>query len=324
MFVLGLQGSPRKKGNSEYLLNTFLAACEDRGAETELVRTDKLDIQPCKELIVCEKKGYCPLKDEMEPGFYGKIRRADVVVVASPVFFYGVSAQVKIFIDRCQMFWGRKYKLGLRDPDAANRKGVLLSVAASGGKRLFEGVELTAKYFFDAISADFAESLTYKKVEAAGAIRDVPGVDDDILAAADRVVTKIRNRPTLLFVSRQDAGRSQMAAAFAKAAASGSVRVLSAGVEPAPDIAPGVETYMADQGLDIKYQLPKPLAQVLAGNRDGLPPVRIISLDADGVDGAEAWRLAAPFDPGDAASVARAGEEMRDRVTALVGDMTAG
>ncbi|MCG8618354.1 MAG: flavodoxin family protein, partial [Desulfobacterales bacterium] len=113
MFVLGIQGSPRKNGNCEYLLSAFLKECETRGARTETIRPHNLDIGPCKELIVCEKKGFCPIRDQMEELGYEKIRQADVVVLASPVFFYGVTAQVKVFIDRCQMFWGRKYKLRL-------------------------------------------------------------------------------------------------------------------------------------------------------------------------------------------------------------------
>ena len=53
MFVLGLQGSPRKKGNSDFLLTRFLKACENRGAGTETIHLDKLNIQPCRELVVC-------------------------------------------------------------------------------------------------------------------------------------------------------------------------------------------------------------------------------------------------------------------------------
>ncbi len=61
MFVLGIQGSPRKKGNSDYLLTSFLKACESHGAQTQVIHPEKLDIQPCRELIVCEKKGFCPM-----------------------------------------------------------------------------------------------------------------------------------------------------------------------------------------------------------------------------------------------------------------------
>ncbi len=321
MFVLGLQGSPRKNGNSVYLLNRFLEACGNRGARTETLILDGLKIQPCRELVVCEKKGFCPIKDEMEPRIYGLIRRADVVVLASPVFFYNVSAQAKILIDRCQMFWGRRYKMKLTDPDAGSRQGVLLSAGASGGKRLFEGVELTAHYFFDAVSARFAESLTYKKVEAAGAVADVPGVDDDIRQAADRVMDAERNKPALVFVSEKDACRSQIAAAYAKMAARGRIRVLSAGIDPAGDIHAGTLAFLTDQGIDIKYRLPRSLESLMADEFRERQPSCVVSMVPGNVSvpGAKSlyWDLRGYSDDDTPAAL---GDEIRRRVTALISD----
>lgn len=264
MFVLGIQGSPRKNGNSDYLLTTFLKACESFGARTQVVHPGKLNIKPCEELIVCEKKGFCPIKDEMEEKGYALVKRADVVVLASPVFFYSVTAQAKIFIDRCQMFWGRKYKLKLADPDLYSRQGFLLSVGASGGKRLFEGVELTAKYFFDAISADFTGSLTYKNVEDSKDILPRAEVPQEIQDAVKHLLEPLMARPCILFVSRQDSCRSHMAAAFVKETVKGRARVLTAGYEAAGKPNPDMVTVMAEKGLDLKYQTPNCLEQVLA------------------------------------------------------------
>lgn len=321
MFVLGLQGSPRKNGNSVYLLKRFLDACENRGARTETIPLDGLKIQPCRELVVCEKKGFCPIKDEMEPRIYGLIRRADVVVLASPVFFYNVSAQAKILIDRCQMFWGRRYKMKLSDPDAGSRQGVLLAAGASGGKRLFDGVELTAHYFFDAVSARFAESLTYNKVEAAGAVAEVPGVDDDIRQAADRVMDAERTKPALVFVSEKDAYRSQIAAAYAKMAASGRIRVLSAGIHPAGDIHAETLAFLADQGIDIKYRLPRSLETLMAEEFKERQPSCVVSMVSQGgsVPGTENryWNLDDSREDGGIAFVAN---EIRKRVDMLLSD----
>ena len=265
MFVLGIQGSPRKKGNCDYLLTSFLKACESHGAVTQVIHPDKLDIQPCKELIVCEKKGFCPIQDEMEEMGYSLVKKADIVVLASPVFFYNVPAQVKGFIDRCQMFWGRKYKLKLRDPDAYHRKGFLLSVGASGGKRLFEGVELTAKYFFDAISAENFGSLTYRNVEDAGDIIGRPGLLKEIQTAAAKLVEPVLNKKTLLFVSDKDACCSQMAAAFAKEAVKGRFKVLTAGKVAAARSDATMVKVMAEKNMDLKYQTPQSLEKVLTG-----------------------------------------------------------
>ena len=142
MLIFGLQGSPRKKGNTNFLLSTFMEAAEKKGARTHTVDVTKKNILPCKEYTVCEKKGFCPIDDDVRDEIYPLLRRADVVVVATPIFFYNMSSQLKAVIDRCQMFWARKYKLKLKDPGANMRRGFLLSVGATKGKNLFEGLQL--------------------------------------------------------------------------------------------------------------------------------------------------------------------------------------
>jgi multimeric flavodoxin WrbA/protein-tyrosine-phosphatase len=274
MFVLGIQGSPRKKGNCDHLLTLFLKACESHGAITQVIHPERLDIGPCRELLVCEKRGVCPIRDEMEEKGYALVKKADVVVLASPVFFYNVTAQAKVFIDRCQMFWGRKYKLRLKDPDRYSRQGFLLSVAASGGKRLFEGVELTAKYFFDAISADYAGSLTYRNMEDAGDILPRPELTREIQDAASHLLAPVLTKKSILFVSNKDACCSQMAAVFVKEAVKGKIIVLTAGKDAAETVDPEVVMVMAEKHLDLKYRVPQSLEKVLAGL--ARPPHRVI------------------------------------------------
>ena len=146
MLILGLQGSPRKKGNTNFLLTTFLQAAEQRGATTRIISVAESNILPCKEYVVCEKKGTCPIDDDMAGEIYGLLRQAEVVVLASPIFFYNMTSQLKALVDRCQVFWARKYRLKLSDPLKATRRGYLLSVAATRGKTLFDGLQLTTKY----------------------------------------------------------------------------------------------------------------------------------------------------------------------------------
>jgi multimeric flavodoxin WrbA/protein-tyrosine-phosphatase len=298
MFVLGIQGSPRKKGNSDHLLTLFLKACESHGARTRVIHPEKLDIGPCRELLVCEKKGVCPIRDEMEEKGYSLVKQADVVVLASPVFFYNVTAQAKVFIDRCQMFWGRKYKLGLKDPDGYSRQGFLLSVAASGGKRLFEGVELTAKYFFDAISADYAGSLTYRNVEDAGDILPRPELAEEIQDAAKHLLAPVFEKQRILFISNKDACTSQMAAAFVKDAVKGRSLVLTAGINAAAAVDPYMVRVMAEKSLDLAYRVPQSLAEVSAGMNKDYHRVIFIGPKQTAPDlpfaGVEIWDIAPP------------------------------
>ena len=134
MFILGLQGSPRvKKSNTRFLLSAFMQQAESLGARTHVVEVPGKNIIPCKEYIVCEKKGFCPIDDDMKHEIFALIRKADVIVCATPIFFFNMTAQLKALVDRCQTFWGRKYRLKLRDPGSRTRQGFLLAVVAIGG-----------------------------------------------------------------------------------------------------------------------------------------------------------------------------------------------
>jgi len=123
MFVLGLQGSPRLNGNTSLLLRAFMEEAENLGASTYTVNAYLKNITPCKELKVCETKGFCPIKDDMDNEIYSLFWDADLIVMATPVFFYSVPAQLKALIDRSQNQWARKYKLKLEDPGRKWRKG---------------------------------------------------------------------------------------------------------------------------------------------------------------------------------------------------------
>ena len=194
MLILGLQGSPRKKGNTNFLLTTFLQAAEQRGAATRIISVAESNILPCKEYVVCEKKGTCPIDDDMAGEIYGLLRQAEVVVLASPIFFYNMTCQLKALVDRCQVFWARKYRLKLSDPLKATRRGYLLSVAATRGKTLFDGLQLTTKYFFDAIDARFDGSLVYRGIEGPKDMANHPTVGEDVDQAVDALMARYTSR----------------------------------------------------------------------------------------------------------------------------------
>jgi len=176
MFVVGLQGSPRKNGNTDYLLSRFLDEADAIGAETVNVRVAEKNILPCIGCNSCMKTGQCVIQtDDMFSEMYPLLQKADIIVAATPVFFYGPSAQLKALIDRSQALWSRKYALKLEDPLAATRKGFLLSVGATGGKQLFDGIKLITQYFFDAAGASYQGALTFRRVDQAGELENLPG-----------------------------------------------------------------------------------------------------------------------------------------------------
>ncbi len=262
MEILGLQASPRRGGNSEYLLKAFMERARSYGARTTVLEVSRAKIKPCIELTVCEKKGTCPLRDEMADHVYGRLRRAEIVVVASPVFFYNFPAQLKALIDRSQVLWSRKYRLKLKDPKSGRRKGFLLAVGATSGARLFEGMELTARYFFDAIDAAYAGSLTYNGIEGKGQVRQVPGLEDDLNRAAADLCGPFGNRPKVLCLGKKNSGASRMAAAFMQVKAGDRLDVVSAGTSPAADIRPETVAAMAGEKIDLAFQRPRSLADL--------------------------------------------------------------
>jgi multimeric flavodoxin WrbA/protein-tyrosine-phosphatase len=317
MLVLGLQGSPRKKGNTDILLSTFLAAARQLGAATETITVVEREIQPCREYIVCEKKGFCPIKDEMN-AIYTLLRRAEVVVAASPVFFYGITAQLKALIDRCQTLWARKYKLGLKDPLSQRRRGLLLAVAATRGKQLFDGMELTAKYFFDGISAQYDGCIAYRGVEARGDMADHPTYLADMSVAAQRLVGDLKTRRRLLFLSAGDACRSQMAGAFARILAGERLDVVTAASQPDPAVDKAMQAVMAEKGIDLGYHAPRGLEAV----RTEGPPDTVVSLGAvderRNFQGAESIHWDLPNPPQASMTEMR---RLRDQIETRVGQL---
>jgi multimeric flavodoxin WrbA len=120
---------------------------------------------------------------------YSAIREADRIIMASPIFFFGLSAQTKIMIDRCQAFWCEKYLLKKAIPSGqCGRKGLLLLV---GGMKKDIGTQCagaTATAFFRTISVPEHETLSYLSIDKKGAIIDHPSALNDAYEAGARLV----------------------------------------------------------------------------------------------------------------------------------------
>ena len=136
MKMLIVLGSPRKGGNGETLARKIAAAVEEGGGTVEYIRLNDMNIRPCQGCGGCEKDGSCVIKDDMTPLFQ-TVDDADRILLVSPVYFYGLSAQCKIFGDRFQSRWARKYLVKERFREGEGRKGYLLSTAATNGTKDF-------------------------------------------------------------------------------------------------------------------------------------------------------------------------------------------
>ncbi len=98
MKVLGIVGSPRKDGNSAYLLDLLSEELDD-SFETEIIYLKDYDINPCKECYYCAKNDNCVIDDGMQQ-IYPKLKDADVIILSSPVFMGGVTSRLRAFMER--------------------------------------------------------------------------------------------------------------------------------------------------------------------------------------------------------------------------------
>jgi len=188
MRVLGIMGSPRIKGNTDLLLDEALKGAQSQSAEVDKIIVDKLKIAPCREYYGCLRDGNCVIRDDMDD-IYPKLLSADAIIVASPMFFYGLSSQVKALIDRCQALWTKKYVLKQNVSDL-NRKGSFIAVGATSGKQLFDGSILTIKYFFQAISVKYVEELLVRGVDKKGEIKEHPTALSDAFELGKKLASK--------------------------------------------------------------------------------------------------------------------------------------
>ena len=188
MNIVAFHGSPRAGGNTEILLRETLKAMNPLEHNVRFFTLSGMDIKPCQNCGDCDDSGACTIHDGMED-IYDAIRKADRVIVASPIFFFGLSAQTKIMIDRCQAFWCEKYLLKQPIPPGVfGRKGLLLLV---GGMRNQTGItcgEATAKAFFRSVNVQEHETLSFLGVDKKGAIIDHPTALQEGFEAGKRLV----------------------------------------------------------------------------------------------------------------------------------------
>ena len=179
--ILAIYGSPRRKGNTSLLLKNAVKGAIEAGAEVEEIILRDLKMSPCLEIYGCKKNGRCVIQDDFQH-MYDKLLSCQGLMLASPIFFYTVSAHTKILMDRCQSLWVKKYWLEKNtiENHKFTRKGLFISVGATKGKRLFEGTLLSIRYFFEILDMELYRSLLYRSLDFEG---DILGHPDYLIEA---------------------------------------------------------------------------------------------------------------------------------------------
>ena len=188
MKVAAFNGSPRKGGNTESLLWEALRPIEYAGHDVAKFNLNDMSIKPCQDCGGCQETGVCVWKDDMTL-VASAIRESDRMILASPIFFFGLSAQAKAMIDRCQAFWCEKYLLKQPIPEGkCGRKGLLLLV---GGMKKEIGIECanaTATAFFRTVSVPKHETVSFLGIDEKGAICSHKTAFSDVYLAGRRLI----------------------------------------------------------------------------------------------------------------------------------------
>lgn len=175
MRVLGIAGSPRRGGNTDLLLEEVMKGAAGAGAGVRTIVLRDLKIVPCHHCDGCLQTGICVVNDDMNE-IYPELEAADRIVLASPIQFMGLTAQMKAMTDRCQSLWARKYLLKVPPlGDDRPRKGFFVSVGGTGIKGMFEPARTVVRTLFHILDVEYAGELLFSKVDEKGAIRNHPG-----------------------------------------------------------------------------------------------------------------------------------------------------
>ena len=185
MRILAISGSPRSGGNTDMLLDKALEGALEKGAETEKIIINDLNMRPCQECEKVKDDGTCKIEDDFQ-ALYEKIKKADALILASPIFFGSLSAQTKIMIDRFQCFWRYRYILKKSAPEAL-KPGALILVEASKRNSFLLNAKSIVKNFFATAGIEYKDELFCAGIESKGTISEHP----DLIARAFELGKKL-------------------------------------------------------------------------------------------------------------------------------------
>jgi multimeric flavodoxin WrbA len=190
--VLGIGGSPRRGGNSDTLLDTALQGATDGGAQTEKIVLNELNIRPCQECGGCDESGTCVIEDDMQI-IYNKLPQAQGIIAASPIFFSGVSAQLKTMIDRLQCHWIGRYRLGRELAEQSSpRRGVFISVRGQKGLAVFQAAAKPVKAFMAIEGFRYTGELFCDELDYKGMVNDQPRLLTQAYELGRKLVREIK------------------------------------------------------------------------------------------------------------------------------------
>jgi multimeric flavodoxin WrbA len=185
MKIVAVLGSPRPQGNSARLAQAFLATARERGADTELYLLNQMNITGCQGCGQCKSDSeVCVVEDDLTP-VYESIRGADILVLASPVYFGDLSAQLKCFWDRTYAFANPDFTSRL----APGKKSVMILAQGAPAEEMFNDIHPRYERWLKMFG--FSENYVIRAwgVQGAGEVEEKPEILDQARALARQLVS---------------------------------------------------------------------------------------------------------------------------------------
>jgi multimeric flavodoxin WrbA len=188
MKIVCLLGSPREKGNSATIANRFCDTAEKLGAEVQTFSLNKLEYRGCQGCMACKTKlDRCVLEDDLT-GVLEAVRETDVLVLASPVYYWDVSSQMKAFVDRTFSYLVPDF---LTNPNrsrlASGKKLVFIQVQGNPDESMFNNVFPKFDYFFKGYGFSETHLIRAYGVRELGEV----AAHEDVMKLAETTAEKI-------------------------------------------------------------------------------------------------------------------------------------
>ncbi len=159
-----LFGSPRKNGNTRQMVNVFSEVIKRKGHDVRLLYLNDMNVRPCQGCLACADKGICRINDDMKD-IRKYILEADLLVYATPTYWWGPSSQLKLVIDRSIAFFDKDYNSRIK-----GKKAVTLLTCADTSSDTFSPVLEVFKRIFDALSISYLGSAAAAGCEGKGKV----------------------------------------------------------------------------------------------------------------------------------------------------------
>lgn len=189
--VIFVMGSPRLNGNTMKIAENVDGILRGKGIDTEIVVLDLMEIYPCRNCGACEDTGDCAQKDDMQE-LWEKIESCDGLVLASPTYYSGVTAQIKTFIDRtgrAKVIWDYEKNLPGGTRFSKGKRAMLIAVSGQPGEKWLKCSLLQMQWLLHDLEIPLFSIVKGHGADVQGGLfGEERNIEGEILESLDRFV----------------------------------------------------------------------------------------------------------------------------------------